>query len=107
MTSPRRLVRFSTAGLPIARRIELWEDHNRDALIGLRCHMLGAQPCDGTERNLQLDRLHLARVRGNSHVVERPAGVIRRSPADAIVVSLAVQGEAFSCHDGGTSAGAR
>ncbi|BCY08219.1 helix-turn-helix domain-containing protein [Actinoplanes sp. L3-i22] len=101
MTPPRRLVRFSTAGLPTARRIELWEDHNRDALIGLRCHMLGEEPFDGTELNLRLDRVQLARVRGNSHVVERPAEVIRTSPADAIAVYLAVRGEAFFYHDDG------
>lgn len=101
MTQPRRLLRFSTAGLPTARRIELWEDHNRDALIGLRCHMLGEQPFDGTELNLALDRIHLARVHGNSHVVERPAEVIRKNPADAIAVYLAVQGEAFFYHEDG------
>lgn len=99
--SPHRLVRFSTAGVPDARRIELWEDHNRDALIGLRCHVLGEQPFDGTEVNLRLERIELARVLGNSHVVERPAEVIRRSPADAIAVYLAVRGEAFFYHDDG------
>ena len=29
---------FSTAGLPAARRIELWEGHNTAALTGLSCH---------------------------------------------------------------------
>ncbi|WP_436535280.1 helix-turn-helix domain-containing protein [Actinoplanes sp. HUAS TT8] len=101
MTPPRRLVRFSTTGLPTARRIELWEDHNRDALIGLRCRVLGEQPFDGTELNLRLDRIQLARVHGNSHVVERPAEVIRKNPADAIAVYLAIRGEAFFYHDDG------
>jgi AraC-like DNA-binding protein len=101
VTPPWRLVRFTTAGLPTARRIELWEDHNRDALIGLRCHMLGEEPFEGAEVNLQLDRILLARVRGNSHVVERPAEVIRTSPADAIAVYLPIRGEAFFYHEDG------
>ncbi|MEU8662390.1 helix-turn-helix domain-containing protein [Actinoplanes philippinensis] len=96
-----RVRRFSTAELPEARRVELWEDHNRAALIGLRCRLLGDTPFDGTELNLQLDRLQLARVRGTSHVVERPADVVRRSPADAIAVYLTLVGEAFFYHDGG------
>jgi AraC-like DNA-binding protein len=96
-----RVRRFSTADLPVARRIELWEDHNRDALIGLRCRLLGDAPFDGTELNLHLDRVHLARVRGTSHVVERPAEVVRRNPADAIAVYLTLVGEAFFYHDGG------
>jgi AraC-like DNA-binding protein len=95
------LVRFSTAELPAAQRIGLWEQHNRDALIGLRCRMISEVPFEGTEVNLQLDRLHLARVRGTSHVVERPAEVIRSSPADAIAIYLTVFGEAFFYHDGG------
>jgi AraC-like DNA-binding protein len=96
-----RVRRFSTAQLPVARRIELWEDHNRDALIGLRCRLLGDTPFDGTELNLHLDRVQLARVRGTSHVVERPAEIVRRNPADAIAVYLTLVGEAFFYHDGG------
>ncbi|GIF17564.1 AraC family transcriptional regulator [Paractinoplanes tereljensis] len=96
-----QLVSFSTAELPAAQRIGLWEDHNRDALIGLRCRMISEVPFEGTEVNLQLDRVHLARVRGTSHVVERPAEVIRASPADSIAVYLTVFGEAFFYHDDG------
>ncbi|GAA2653939.1 helix-turn-helix domain-containing protein [Paractinoplanes durhamensis] len=96
-----RLRSFSTAELPAEQRIGLWEDHNRAALIGLRCRMISDEPFQGTELNLQLDRLHLARVRGSSHVVERPAEVIRSSPADSIAVYLTVFGEAFFYHDGG------
>jgi len=94
-------VRFSTSGLPDAQRIALWEDHNANALIGLRCHMLGEGVLDATELNLQLEHLHLARVCGNPHVVERPAPVIRRHPADAIAVYLTLVGEAFFYHDDG------
>ncbi|SNT49623.1 AraC-type DNA-binding protein [Asanoa hainanensis] len=101
MTQPRRMSRFSTAELPPGQRVGLWEDHNRTALIGLRCHLLSETPFDGTELNLQLDRMHLARVRGSSHVVERPAEVIRRSPTDSIAVYLTLVGEAFFYHDGG------
>ncbi len=97
----RRPVSFSTAELPAAQRVARWEEHNRHALIGLRCHLLGETPFDGTETNLQLDRMHLARVRGSSHVVERPARVIRADPADSIAVYLALVGEAFFYHDDG------
>lgn len=96
-----RLRRFSTAEVPVARRVELWEDHNRDALIGLRCRLLGDAPFDGTELNRQLGQVQLARVRGTAHVVERPAEVVRRDPADAIAVYLTLDGEAFFYHEGG------
>jgi AraC-like DNA-binding protein len=94
-------VSFSTAGLPTAQRIALWEEHNAHALIGLRCSMLGEPELDATELNLQLDRIHLARVRGNAHVVERPAPLIRRHPSDSIAVYLTLVGEAFFYHSDG------
>jgi AraC-like DNA-binding protein len=97
----RELISFSTAELPAEQRIALWEDHNRAALIGLRCRMLSEKPFDGAEQNLQLDTVHLARVKGSAHVVERPADVIRRSPSDAIAVYFAVAGEAFFYSDDG------
>jgi len=100
VTAPRP-VSFSTVGLPEAQKIALWEDHNARALIGLRCHMLGEVTFDATEVNLQLEQVHLARVCGNAHVVERPPEVIRSHPADAIAVYLTLVGEAFFYHDDG------
>ena len=55
-------VSFSTAGLPAARRIALWEEHNAHALIGVRCSMLGESSLEATELNLQLDHMHLAHI---------------------------------------------
>jgi AraC-like DNA-binding protein len=94
-------VSFSTAGLPATQRIARWEDHNAAALIGLRCQMLGESALEATEVNLQLERMHLARVRGNPHVVERPAALIRSQPSDAIAVYLTLVGEAFFYHSDG------
>jgi AraC-like DNA-binding protein len=97
----QRPVSFSTAELPDAQRIGLWEDHNAHALIGLRCRMLGEVTLDATELNLQLEQVHLARVRGNAHVVERSPELIRGHPADAIAVYLTLVGEAFFYYDDG------
>jgi AraC-like DNA-binding protein len=93
---------FSTAGLPDVRRIELWESHNSHQLIGLSCHTTGRDALEATELNVQLDQVHLARVIGSEHVVERTAGVIRRSPADAIAVYVTLRGDAWFEHAGGT-----
>lgn len=96
-----RPVEFSTVGLPDQRRIELWEDHNAEALIGLRCRTLDAGVFEATEINVRLDRVQLARVSGTSHVVERDAEVIRRRPADAIALYFSLVGEAFFYHQDG------
>jgi AraC-like DNA-binding protein len=88
-------IEFSTAGLPDQQRIALWEGHNADALIGLRCRTLDSPLLEATERNLQLDSVGLARVVGTSHVVERDAALIRRRPSEAVVLYFSLVGEAF------------
>ncbi|HTU75750.1 MAG TPA: helix-turn-helix domain-containing protein [Trebonia sp.] len=93
---------FSTAGLPDARRVELWEEHNATALIGLAVH--APRPLDASERNLPLSLVHLARVTATAHIVERPAEVIRGNPADAVAMYLSLRGESWFRHDGATRA---
>jgi AraC-like DNA-binding protein len=91
---------FSTAGLPAARRIELWEGHNAAALIGLNCH--STVPLEATEVNVPLGRVQLARVTGSPHMVERSAAFIGRDPADAIAVYLTLRGDAWFRDGSGT-----
>jgi AraC-like DNA-binding protein len=91
---------FSTVGLPDARRVELWESHNATALIGLVVR--APSPLHASERNLQLPHLHLARVTGTAHVVERSAKIIGAIPADAVAVYLSLRGESWFRHSGGT-----
>lgn len=98
---PSGPVSFSTLGVPLEQRIELWEHHNEDALIALRCRTLGAAVLDATETNLQVDRVHLARVRGSSHVVERDSGMIARRPSESVALFFSLVGEAFFYHDDG------
>lgn len=94
-------VAFSTLSVPLDQRIELWESHNEDALIGLRCRTLTAAVLDATEINVQVSRVHLARVRGNSHVVERDAAMITRRPSESVALFFSLVGEAFFYHDDG------
>jgi AraC-like DNA-binding protein len=84
---------FSTAGLPEARRVELWESHNASALIGLAVR--ADRPLEATEVNVQLPRVQLARVAGSPHAVSRTADAIRRDPADAIAVYLMLRGDSW------------
>jgi AraC-like DNA-binding protein len=94
-------VAFSTAGLPAEQRVELWEDHNADALIGLRCRTLAPGALEATEINVQLPRVHLARVRGSSHVVERDVDLIRRRPSESVALFFSLAGDSFFYHDDG------
>ena len=92
---------FSTVGLPHEQRIELWESHNADALIGLRCRTLTDSVLDATEVDLQVERLHVARVQGTSHVVERDLALVRQRPTQAVALFFGLRGETFYYHDDG------
>lgn len=96
---PGTAQRFSTSSLPEDKRVALWEDHNETELIDLRCRTLGGASLEASMVNLQLDHLHLARVQGNPHVVERTAELVRHRPSDAIAVYLTLVGEAFFYHE--------
>jgi AraC-binding-like domain len=52
------------------------------------------------EINLQLDRLHLARVQGTPLAVVRDEVMVSRRPSDSIVVCAALRGEAVWEHAG-------
>ncbi|MFD2793897.1 AraC family transcriptional regulator [Promicromonospora vindobonensis] len=93
--------RFSTRGLPPARRIERWEEHNADALVALQCRMLDESTLEASEANLQLDQLHLAHVEANPHAVERTAETVRTRPTEAVALYFTLRGEAFFYDDGG------
>ncbi|WP_347110898.1 AraC family transcriptional regulator [Paenarthrobacter sp. S56] len=98
---PDGLTRFSTVGLPMARRIPLWEEHNARALVGLQARTLTGAALEATELNLTLPRLQLAGVSGSPHVVERSARDIDEHPADAVVAYFTLKGEGFFYHRDG------
>lgn len=98
---PPGLTRFRTHDLPGSRRLAGWEEHNARALVGLRAQPLGDRPFDGTEVNLTLPRLRLARVSGSPHAVERDVRQIAVHPADGVVVYFALAGEGHFEHRGG------
>lgn len=89
------LERFSTLGLRNATRVELWEEHNARALVGLECRTLNGSPLEATETNLQLGSLHFAHVVANPHVVERSSRHIAKSPTDGVALYFTLVGESF------------
>ena len=93
---------FTTAGVPAEDRIDLWQAHNSEALMSLRCHALTDAQFDGTAVNVQLAHTQLCRVRADAaHVIERRSDLIQRRPEDAVVLFFVLAGEAFFYHSAG------
>lgn len=99
LVHPPGLTRFRTHDLPGSRRLTGWEEHNARALVGLR--VTADRPFEGTEVNLALPRLQVARVSGSPHAVERGVRQIAEHPADGVVVYFSLTGESRFEHRGG------
>jgi AraC-like DNA-binding protein len=95
-----RARRFATAQIDVDRQVELWERHNAESLIALACRPPAARSFEAAEVNLQLERVHLARVRGTRHLVERSADLVEAKPTEAIAVYVTIMGEAVFEQDG-------
>ena len=92
---------FSTRGLRDLDRIELWEQHNETALIGLTARAIDGSPLDATERVLEGPNLRFAHVAANPHVVERTIDHIRSASTDGVALYFSLAGEAFFYHQDG------
>jgi len=91
--APRPAHAFSTAQVPSADRLRAWEEHNAAALIALKCRTPGGEDFRGREDNLQLGRVHLARVRATAHAVERPVDLIERQPTGSVAIYVSLRGD--------------
>lgn len=95
--------RASTQGVPLEQRIAFWEAYNASILVGLRCSSYSPSGFTATQDNLCLDRMRVARIGGNEHVVERDRSMVRAVPKESVFVSLVLGTESFFYHDNGCS----
>ncbi|TWD77205.1 AraC family transcriptional regulator [Variovorax beijingensis] len=89
------VVEASTDFVPPSQRLEYWESHNANELIGLRCSAYSPQGLRARERNFDLATLRMAEISGNEHVVERAEPMLRRHPKDSVFACILLKGEAF------------
>ncbi|WP_195907863.1 AraC family transcriptional regulator [Microbacterium gorillae] len=92
---------FSTEGLERLARIELWEQHNADALVALAARSIGDVPLVATERNLRVEEMTFAWVGANPHIVERTRDHIAATGTDGVALYFSLAGEAFFYHPDG------
>jgi len=93
--------RFSTHGLTVDERVDLWERHNASALIDLRARTIDDSVLEAREVVLRVGDLQLADVVANPHVVERSSSQIARSSVDGVALYFSLFGESFFYHEGG------
>lgn len=93
--------RVSTQSVDPADRIDFWEEHNRQALVGLTCSSYSQEGLLATEMNVELGDLRLAEIDGNEHVIERTPRICQTLPKESIFVTLLTEGCGVFFHEGG------
>ena len=83
-----------------ADEVRRWEQHNADSLVPLSCRVPAGVGFRAAQVNLQLERLHLALVRGTAHAVVRDEPLVKALPTDSIAVYAALCGDALVEHGG-------
>jgi AraC-like DNA-binding protein len=82
------------------QRVAFWESYNASALIGLRCSAFAAHGLKARARSFDLETVRITDLRGNEHVVERTAPMVRTNPQDSIFACLLREGEGFFYQSG-------
>lgn len=95
--------RASTDDHPVDQRLAFWEQYNASTLVGLKCSSFSETGFSAREDNLSLDRLRVAHIAGNQHVIERDGSMIRTEPKESVFVSLVMGSASFffqndTCH---------
>lgn len=95
-----RTRRASTDDLPEDQRLAFWEQYNASTLVGLRCSSHSETGFSAREDNLSLERLRVAHIVGNQHVIERDVSMIRSEPKESVFVSLVMGSASFFFQNG-------
>ena len=83
-----------------ADEVKRWERHNAESLVPLSCRVPPGVAFRAAQVNLQLERIHLALVRGTAHAVVRDEPLVKAAPVDSIAVYAALCGDALVEHAG-------
>ncbi|WP_122663344.1 helix-turn-helix domain-containing protein [Pseudomonas viridiflava] len=92
--------RASTDNIPLDQRLAFWEQYNASTLVGLKCSSFSETGFSAREDNLSLDRLRVAHIKGNQHVIERDVSMIRLAPKESVFVSLVMGSASFFFQNG-------
>jgi len=93
---------FSTEHIPHHERLEYWEAHNADALIGLDIRPLHKQTLEAQQHNRESPTTRAGKVLGSSQFIERSPDMIRRHPTESVALFFCMQGESFYCDENGS-----
>lgn len=89
---------ISTNHFPADERVMSWERYNRNHLVDVRCLLTNDSHFEAQQYNVRRQGIGLAQMHGTAHAVERSAGLLKRTPKPAKMLSLITHGAGY-LHD--------
>lgn len=86
---------FDTRVVPPHERIDYWEEHCAEKVVGLRCSCLSEDGLKARYQYFDFGRIKMIDIVGDEHFVERTPYLLRRREKDSAFLTLILSGKVF------------
>ena len=86
---------FDTCNVAAHERIDYWEEHCAENVVGLRCSCLSETGLAARYDYFDLGRIKMIDINGDEHYIERSPKMLRRHEKDSAFLTLIVSGKVF------------
>jgi AraC-like DNA-binding protein len=86
---------FDTRVVAPHERIELWEEHCAENVVGLRCSCLSEKGLDARYHYFDFGRVKMIDIAGDEHFIERTPQLLRRQEKDSAFLTVILNGKIF------------
>lgn len=88
-------VTFDTRVVAPHERIDFWEEHCAEKVVGLRCSCLSEQGLDARYHYFDFGRMKMIDISGGEHFIERTPYLLRRREKDSAFLTVILNGKIF------------
>ncbi|MDQ0456871.1 helix-turn-helix domain-containing protein [Rhizobium paknamense] len=88
-------VTFDTRAVAPHERIDLWEEHCAENVVGLRCSCLSEKGLDARYRYFDFGRVKMIEIAGDEHFIERTPHLLRRQEKNSAFLTMILNGKIF------------
>lgn len=88
-------VTFDTRVVAPHERIDYWEEHCSEKVVGLRCSCLSEKGLEARYHYFDFGRMKMIDIAGDEHFIERTPNLLRRREKDSAFLTVILNGKVF------------
>ncbi|MDH6266027.1 AraC-like DNA-binding protein [Rhizobium sp. SG_E_25_P2] len=86
---------FDTRVVAPHERIDYWEEHCAEKVVGLRCSCLSEKGLEARYHHYDFGRMKMIDIAGDEHFIERTPHLLRRREKDSAFLTVILNGKTF------------